>query len=205
MATAWRVGAWKIRSRHYTVATGFWEQDLVESFVGGAGASSLFSPPSLLFLLLLYLLFSLFFPILCSSIPILSLLSRHSVIQLRLTLTPSEAKNDHAHLIFLPLPPDCWDHSHKPQHPAYETLGISSRPRLYMLGTLPTEPKSQSWLLPSLMVISGFGMRGSYMYHSGKVPDPSHRLLVVTVRVCWWLCLLWGGGGWCTYCGQVLW
>lgn len=97
-----------------------------------------------LFLLLLYLLFFLFFPILCSSIPILSLLSRHSVIQLRLTLTPSEAKNDHARLIFLPLPPDCWDHSHKPQHPAYVTLGISSRPRLYMLGILPTEPKSQS-------------------------------------------------------------
>lgn len=185
MATAWRVGAWKIRLRHYTVAIGFWEQDLVENFVGGAGASFLFSPPALLFLLLLYLLFSLFFPILCSSIPILSLLSRHSVIQLRLTLTPSEAKNDHARLIFLPLPPDCWDHSHKPQHPAYGTLGISSRPRLYMLGTLPTEPKSQSWLLPSLMVISGFGMRGSYMYHSGKVPDPSHRLLIVTVCVCW--------------------
>lgn len=84
------------------------------------------------------------FPILCSSLPILSLLSRHSVIQLRLTLTPSEAKKDHALLIFLPLPPDGWDHSHKPQHPAHVTLGISARPRLYMLSTLPTEPKPQS-------------------------------------------------------------
>lgn len=33
------------------------------------------------------------------------------------------------------------------------------------------------------MVISGFGIRGSYMYRSGKVPDPSHRLLVVAVCV----------------------
>lgn len=139
-----RVDAWKIRSRR-TVAIGLWEQDLVESFVGVTGASFLFSPPAPPRSLPSSIFYSPpFSPILCSSLPILSLLARHSVIQLRLTLTPSEAKNDHAPLIFLPLPPDGWDHSHKPQHPAYVTLGISARPRLYMLSTLPTEPKHQS-------------------------------------------------------------